>query len=292
MTQVAGSNGSGASGARRVSVRGLSNVGESLHFGEYVKEIWRRREFVYEIPRNEVRAQHMNTLLGNVWHVLNPLLTMAVYWFTFAVILHANRGIPHYLAFLGVGIFTFNFTQRSIMAGSGSIGGNQGLLRSIYFPRAILPVSTIIGQTLTYLPDILVMLVVVLLNGAGLRWTWIFLPVIVFVQMLFNLGASFVAAPAAYSVRDFRNILPYLFRILLYLSGAMFSIQQRFSNNPRLLHLFQINPAYDFIEITRGVVLGTPTALGMYVWIAIWTFAFMVPGFVYFRAREHTYGRQ
>jgi teichoic acid transport system permease protein len=233
----------------------------------------------------------MGTALGNLWHVLNPLLLMAVYWFTFAVVLHANRGVPHYLAFLAVGVFTFGFTQRSVMSGAASISGNEGLLRSIYFPRAILPLSAVTAQSLTYVADVVVMLTVVLLNGAGIRWTWIFLPVVIAVQIAFNLGAAFVVAPINDTYRDFRNALPYVFRILMYVSGTMYSVTDRFASNPKVLHLFELNPMYSFIEITRGVVMGTSTTRGMYVSVAAWTLGLSLGGFVLFRSREHMYGR-
>jgi teichoic acid transport system permease protein len=275
----------------RVSLRGLSNVDAQPPTSTYLREIWNRREFAFEVPRQEVLARHMGTALGNFWHVLNPLLLMVVFWFTFAVVLHVNRGIPHYLTFLAVGIFTFGFTQRSVMSAAASISGNEGLLRSIYFPRAILPLSAVTAQSLTYFVDIIVMLGVAILNGVGLRWTLIFLPVVVAVQIVFNIGAGLVVAPINESYRDFRNALPYIFRLLMYVSGTMYSVTDRFATNPKVLLIFTLNPMYSFLEITRGVVMGTSTTAAMYLSVTGWTLGLLLGGFVLFRSREHMYGR-
>lgn len=267
----------------------LHDVNATAKVSEYLREVWRRREFAVAVPVGQMKAQHMNTLLGNVWHVLNPLLLVGVYYLVFGVILRVDRGIPHYLAFLTIGVFTYTFTSRSVLAGANSITGNEGLLRSIYFPRAILPLSTVIAQTLTYLPALFVMFFVTVVTGAGIRVTWLFFPLVLAVQLIFNLGATFIVARANESVRDLRNLLPYLFRIGIYLSGAMYEIGRRFG--PTTKTLFVINPMYSFLGITRGVLMGQPTTRGMYLSVALWTIVLIVGGFFFFRAHEHKYGR-
>jgi teichoic acid transport system permease protein len=269
---------------------GLHNVAEQQFFEDYVRDIWRRREFAVAVPLGQLRAQHMNTLLGNLWHVLNPLLIMGVYYVLFGVILGTSRGIPHFLAFLAVGVFVFHYTQRTVSTGASSVFGNSGLIRAIYFPRAILPLQTVIGQTIAFLPAIVTMLVVTLLNGVLPRPAWLFLIPLFVVQALFNLGATFVVARIGDSYRDLTNVLPHFFRILIYMSGAMYSVD-RFITSPIMRRLFELNPMYSFISLARGAVLGTPTTIGMYLSVAAWTLVLLIGGFVYFRAGEHAYGR-
>jgi teichoic acid transport system permease protein len=282
----------GAGDRPRVSLRGLDDVARKPSTLEYLREIWARRELAVEIPRNDVLAQHMDTFLGNVWHVLNPLMLMTVYWVIFGVILQTSRGVDHYIGFLGVGVFVFGYTQRSILHGAASISGNEGLLRSVYFPRAILPVSTVAAETLLFATDVVVMLAVVMLSGAGIHWTIVFFPLVIAVQLLFNLGAAFVVAPINDQYRDFRQVLPYFFRILMYLSGTMYSVAHRYPGSNRIQHVFEANPMYSFISLARGAVMGLPTTKGMYISVAAWTTVLLVGGFVLFRSREHTYGRQ
>jgi teichoic acid transport system permease protein len=269
---------------------GLHNVGEQQYFEDYLADVWNRREFALEVPLGQLRAQHMNTFLGNLWHVLNPLLVMGVYYVLFGIILNSVNRIPNFLAFLAVGVFTFTYTQRTVTAGASSVFANSGIIRAIYFPRAILPLQTVIFQTLAFIPAVLTMLVVTMLNGVLPTPWWLLLIPLYVVQLLFNLGATLITARIGDTYRDFANVLPHFFRILIYLSGTMYSVD-RFINSALAQRLFELNPMYSFISLARGAVLGTPTTIGMYLSVAGWTVSLLVIGFLYFRAGEHAYGR-
>lgn len=269
---------------------GLTNVGEQQYVEDYLKDVWDRREFAVAVPLNQLRAQHMNTLLGNLWHVINPLMTMGIYYLLFSVILHTSRGTPNFLAFLAIGIFTFHYTQRSVSSGSAAVYSNAGLIRAIYFPRAILPVQSVIFQTLSFVPAIFTMLVVTTLNGVFPRPTWLLLIPLFAVQGLFNLGATFIVSRIGDTYRDFTQVLPYFFRVLIYMSGAMYSVK-RFISSALMQRVFELNPMYSFISLARGAVLGLPVTIGMFISVIGWTVLLLVAGFVYFRAGEHAYGR-
>jgi teichoic acid transport system permease protein len=269
---------------------GLRDVGDKQYVEDYLQEVWDRREFAFEVPLGQLRAQHMNTFLGNLWHVLNPLMIMGVYYLLFGVILGTSRGTPNFLAFLAVGVFMFNYTQRAVSAGAVSVFANAGLIRAIYFPRAILPLQAVIGQTLSFLPAIATMLFVTILSGVFPRPTWALLVPLVALQAMFNFGAALVVARIGDSYRDFTNVLPHVFRVLIYMSGAMYSVD-RFIHSALTRHLFELNPMYSFISLARGAVLGLPTTIGMYLSVIGWTVVLLVGGFFYFRAGEHAYGR-
>ncbi|MDQ1520350.1 MAG: teichoic acid transport system permease protein [Actinomycetota bacterium] len=269
---------------------GLHNVGEQQYVEDYLQDVWKRREFAVAVPLGQLRTQHMNTLLGNLWHVLNPLLIMGVYYLLFGVILGTNRGTPNFLGFLAVGVFTFHYTQRTVTSGAAAVSSNSGIIRAIYFPRAILPLQTVIGQTLSFVPAIFTMLVVTMLSGVLPRPTWLLLIPLFAVQALFNLGATFVVARIGDSYRDITQVLPHIFRVLIYVSGAMYSVD-RFIHSALARHLFELNPMYSFLSLARGAVLGLPTTIGMYASVATWTFVLLVGGFFFFRAGEHAYGR-
>lgn len=267
----------------------LSNLGDAAKPAGYLKDVWNRREYAIEVPRGNLRAAHMNTLLGNVWHVLNPLMLIGVYYLIFGVLF--PQDVENYIAFLTIGVFTFRFTQNSVQQGAGSIVGNANLIRSIYFPRAILPISVVVEQVLLLVPSVVVALLITLLTGAPPRWTWVLLPLVYVVQTLFNLGAAFVAARITDTFRDFQNVLPYLFRILFYLSGVLFSVEAIADEYPIALTLSYWNPAYVFVTLARGAILGSGVPGEVYLSASIWTAVALVGGFFFFRAAESTYGR-
>jgi teichoic acid transport system permease protein len=105
---------------------------------------------------------------SNLRHLVNPLLTVAVYYLVFGVFLKANRGIDNYLRRLTVDVFTFGLTTRSILDGATSITANVGLMRAMRFPRALLPVSTVLARLLTFGFELLAIGFGAVVTGQGL----------------------------------------------------------------------------------------------------------------------------
>lgn len=269
----------------------LIDVNAQPPVATYLREIWDRREYLARVPLDDLRAQNFNTVLGNVWHLLNPTLQIGVYYLVFGVLLGTDRGIDNFLTFLAAGVFTYQFTQKSATRGASAITGNEGLIRSIRFPRAILPLTTAITELFAYLPALLVLYVVALATGEPIRATWVLVPLLIVpVQLLFNLGLAFFTARAADLFRDVQNLLPFVFRIVFYLSGILYSVEARVET-PRLRTLFTLNPIYAFASLVRSAVLGLPLNVA-HIWSALgWTTALLLLGFLWFRAGEHTYGR-
>jgi teichoic acid transport system permease protein len=256
--------------------------------------MWDRRSFAVAMPAEEVRSTHQDTLLGNVWHLVNPLLTVAVYYLVFAVFLKANRDVDNYLLWLTVGVFTFGLTTRSVLAGATSITANVGLMRAMRFPRALLPVSTVLGRLLTFGFELLAIGFVAVITGQGLSRRTLLLPLVLIIHTGFNMGAAFVAARLNDSYRDVQQLIPFVFRLLMYVSGVMFPVRQYVdnANTPGFIRrAISLNPMVQLLDLYRWVFLGTPVDLlrtAELVGIVALTLIF---GFRFFRVRELMYGR-
>lgn len=268
---------------------GLRRLGERRSLHQYLQEIWDRRDFLLTLPLGRLRAQHQHTVLGNVWHLLNPLLLVFVYWLVFGAILQLGRGVDNYVGFLVIGIMVFNYTQRCLMAGSRALVGNIRLIQNLNVPRAVLPISAVIGETIAQGPAAAAMLAAMLATGEGIQISWVLLVLIVGLQALFNLGLAFYAGRLTFHFRDFEQILPFVLRLWLYLSGVFFATSFVPEGIPRTL--FRLNPANAFIALTRDALMNGTT--GAFEWqVAIgWTAALLFTGFFFFRQREYEYGR-
>ena len=99
--------------------------------------------------------------------MLNPLLTASVYYLIFGVVLNASRGVDNYIFWLVIGLFVFRLTQSTVMQGAVSISGRQGLVRSIRFPRVLLPVASTLGELITFAFEVFVLLVFAFATGEG-----------------------------------------------------------------------------------------------------------------------------
>lgn len=267
----------------------LNSVGDVLPVRKYIQAIWRHREFATYLPINNLRTQNRDTILGNLWHLANPAMQIAIYYVIFGVILKTTGGTVNYFGFLTVGIFTFTYTQKVVMESSTAMTRNEGVIRSVYFPRAVLPLSSAIGQAIAYIPSIIVMLVALPITGTSPSLRWLVFPVAVFVQSILNLGFGLFIARAAYHMRDFTQLLPHVFRLLLYFSGVLFSIEDKIDNSI-IESLFNLNPLYSTIEFNRWCLTADPISLATVISALAWPVVALVVGFVYFRRSENRYG--
>ncbi len=268
---------------------GLFAVGRPVPVGTYLRDLWHRRDYLVRVPVEDLRVQNAHTLLGNLWLLLNPVLQVAVYLLVFGVLIELDRGVDDYLAFLTVGVFVFHQAQRTVTAGARSVVANVGLVRALRFPRAALPVGSAIGQLLSFAPVLVVMLAVTLAHGHPPDLRWLALPALLAALTAFGLGAGLLAARATHTYRDLENLLPFLFRLLFYLSGVLYSVDH-FVDDGALRALFALDPLYCLVTTWRWALIGTDASGLAWAGTVAWPTLFLVVGFVAFRAREATYG--
>ena len=267
----------------------LIRVGEPLSLSEYLKRLWSHRHFMMRVPLEDLRAQNSHTFLGSIWLVLNPLLQVGVYFLVFGLIIPMDRGVDQYLVFLTIGVFVFFYSQRVISECTRSLVINMGLIRTIHFPRAVLPISAMTGQALAFIPVFIVMSIVVLAYGNWPNFKWLLILPVFIIQNTFSLGIGLIGSRINHSYRDLENLLPFVFRLLFYISGVLYSVDSVVEDD-FWRAIFLLNPMYCLVSLWRWVLVGTST--GEEVWLAtgIWSFLALVVGLAFFRSKETTYG--
>lgn len=271
---------------------GLIDLSKQPPLGEYLRSVWRRREFAWVVPLAELKAQKSNTVLGGLWHVLNPLMLVGVYFVLFGLLLEVDRGVDNFLAFLAVGVFTFHYSSRAILTGATAITRNTQLIRSIPFPRAILPLSAVVKESATFAPALAVMLSLAVVTGEVPDASWLLLVPVYAVQAVFTIGAVFLIARATSALLDLSLALPFAMRLVFYLSGVLYSVE-RFVPDPDLQRLFQLNPFYVFVSLARAAVLEEGHGPTGVLWLSAigWATVMLTVGFTVFRRGESRYGR-
>jgi teichoic acid transport system permease protein len=271
----------------------LKSVNAQLPTREYLAEMWDRRDFAIAVPLEQLRSEHKTTLLGNLWHLGNPLLVVAVYYFVFGMLLKTNRGIDNFLLWLTIGVFVFRLTSNSVLGGASSITNNKGLIRAIKFPRTLLPISVVLSRLISFSIELSLIAAFTVLSGVGVSRRLLVLPLIVLVHTALNLGGAFIAARLNEAFRDVQQIIPFLFRLLQYLSGVMFPIQ-RFVGaeiTGAAKSIILINPLLSIIDLYRWAFLGTPVDTGALIKTTLISIGVLWFGFRYFRAAEWRFGR-
>lgn len=253
----------------------------------YLRELWSRRKFGILLARSNLKSQHFDTVLGQLWTVLNPLLLAAVYFFVFGVILGASRGRPEYLAQLLAGLFFFYYTRNAMAFGSKAIIGGGGLILNTTLPRALLPLSSVLSALLVFLPMLIVYAAFHLVGGYPIGIELIGLLPILALVTVFNAGVALALAAVTVYFRDTASFLPFFLRIWLYLSPILY----RLEDVPGHLRPYAaVNPMASFVGAWHQVLLdGQWPDARLMALSAAWSVAAFIVGALVFLTREREF---
>lgn len=253
---------------------------------EYVRDLWQRREFALALGLGNLKARNASTSLGLFWWVLNPLLLGGVYFLVFGV-LFGDRRPPGFLVYLLSGMFAFHFTSQSMTGGANSIIQNAKLLANIRFPRLILPISTMIEATVGFAVSLGVFFVIAAFYGhADFTYRIAYLPAIVAIHIVFNLGLSAISARLAVPFRDINNLLPYINRIWLYTTPIIWPLSFLDDVGSEIETLIRLNPMFSIVGLYRSALLGSPFHTDHIVGAMAWSAAIGLIGVAAFIKHE------
>lgn len=257
-------------------------------FKPYFRDLFARLEFAAQFSKSGIKAAHSQTVFGQLWLVLNPLLLALVYYILVAII--ANRGGLDFLAHITGGLFVFFFISGCITGGAGSVTGGGRLILNMAFPRLLMPMSAVRTAFFRFVPTLPVY--VIIMAMAGVSWSWKQLLGLYFLgaMIVFSTGmAAFFAAVQVY-FRDATSFLPYFIRIWLYLSPVLWSMQDVKGRFGGLEKWMILNPLYSLIggwtEVTLQGVVPEPR-----LWAAAagWALVALVGGSLFFMSRERDF---
>lgn len=274
--------------------RPLLPVGRRPGLGDYLRQLWGRRHFVVADSRAKAYSGNRDMLLGNLWLVGVPILQGVVYYVIFALVLQTDRGIVNFTGFLLIGVFLFRYTTSCVTQGMTVMSASRGLITSFTFPRAAIPLSLLLRETLSMAPVLatLALLLLVVPPGTSITWTWLLFPPIFALHTMFVAGLVLYAARLGATVPDLRHLVSFLTRFWFYASGVFFSID-RFVDRGPWLAVLQNNPMYIVLDMSRDVLLyDTMPPLEHWALLLVWATITPALGFWYFWQGEEGYGHE
>lgn len=276
---------------------GLERVNTRPPFFAYLKSLWERRAFMWAFAKANVDKQKTKSRLGQFWQVMDPVLTMALYWFLFGFLMGGRGSVENYIGFLAAGVFSFALIRQSITAGSKSISTNEGLIRSIHFPRALLPLAVVAQNLRVFMFSIPIMIIILLVTGEPITWQWLLAPVAIVLILMFSTGMAMIMARVVGTVTDVSEILPLILRVWGYMSGVMIPIADRLNRlgvPPWATFLIEINPGTVYLNCMRDALMDSYYSPGGALnWLLAvgWAVVILPLGLWFFWRGEEKYGR-
>ena len=252
---------------------------------KYWRSLWSRRTFISEYSRSELREQHFDSIFGQLWLILNPLLLSGVY-FLLIVIIGGSGGAIRY-GHLTASLFLFYLVSNSLSGGVKSVTAGQRLILNTAFPRMMLPISATVIAFFKFIPTLFVFLIMRTVLGLPFGWEMLWFIPIILIALMFSLGVAILISTINVYFRDIASFLPYLIRTLLYLSPILYEAS---SLKPELRILEYFNPLFPILDSWSLAVVHsqTPHLSSMLSSIA-WALGVLLIGTYFFLSREREF---
>lgn len=223
-----------------------------------LREVWSYRDLLMVLAWRDVKLRYRQTALGAVWVVFQPLMAAGIFTIIFGRVAGLESGAIPYFVLSFAGMMAWGLFSGTLTKSSGCLVGNAHLVSKIYFPRLVLPLSTVFGVLIDFGVSLAMMAGLMLMFGIAPTWQTLLLPVWMLLLLMTALGIGFFAAALTVSYRDVQYVLPVMVQFLLYATPVGYSLVQAMEKLPQSYHwFFAVNPLSGLLEAFRWSLLGT-----------------------------------
>jgi len=229
--------------------------------GGAITELWSRRSLVRYLVQADLKKKGADTLLGNLWWVIDPLLQMLIY--VVLVVVLFQRDQPDYPLFIFAAILPWKWFTSAINDCIVAVSSQDRLIKQIHFPKIVLPTAAVVAGVVNFVFGLIPLGVLLLLwYPDRISANLVFIPVIAAVQFVFTLGIGLILSAINVFYRDVGNISRHVLRLWFYLSPALYgpaTVAAVAKDQPALYQLMQLNPFYTLFTAYRNVIYGAET---------------------------------
>lgn len=252
------------------------------------KELYQYRELLKTNVQKEIRGKYKGSFLGVLWSFLNPLLMVLVYALVFPYIMRTN--VDNYLVYLITGVIPWNFFTTCITTGCNCVWINGGIIKKVYFPREILPISVVTAGLINFLISCVIILLFVLFGGIGFSIQLLWLPLIAIIQSALSLGLLFILSAINVYVRDIEYLVGFLLNLLFYATPILYTADMFPESIRWVLYL---NPMTTIIESYRNIFYyqQSPALTSLMIVFAV-SFMILIIGYLIFKKLERGFAEE
>lgn len=216
-----------------------------------MRELYDFRGMVRNLVKREIRGRYKGSVLGFLWNFITPLVQILVYILVFTSIF--KPGIDNYAIYLTVGMIAWILFSESITDSSGTMVANSDLLKKIYFPRSVLPLSIIFSKVVNYLITLAILFIIIAVTGFGVNWVALLtLPLVLILFLVFIMGLGLALSALNVYFRDVQYIVTVVLMAWIWLTPIMYVRDS--IDNALLNAILTINPMTYFIQLFQDVL--------------------------------------
>jgi lipopolysaccharide transport system permease protein len=260
-------------------------IGKGVNSNNYWKELWKFKSLFFFLAWRDILLRYKQTAIGVSWSIIRPLITLAVFSIVFGYFAKLpDKGMPYTVLVLSA-LIPWQLFATSFTEASNSLIANSNILTKVYFPRIIIPASSIISSLVDFLISFFLLILLMLYYHIVPTWRILFIPVFSAIILITSLGASFFVSALNVKYRDFKYIVPVIIQMGLYISPVGYSsivVPEKYQ------FIYSLNPMVGVIEGFRWSILGQHNSLNLYGLIlsAILGILIFIFGIAYFRKVE------
>lgn len=257
-------------------------------------EVLTRRKLIEYLVRADLKKHGSDTLLGNIWWILDPLLSMAVYVILIVVILQNKR--EAYPLFIFCAILPWKWFSSTIAGATTSVVGREKIIKQVHFPKIVLPLSTAVGGIVSFAFGLIPLFAILLLFYPNHLTGWVLLiPVVAAVQFLFTIGMAILLSSLTVFYRDIGLLTTHLLRLWFYLSPALYGTDQIASladKHPTINTIYNLNPFAGIFESYRFLIYyGQAPEWGLLGIVVLESLVLLVAAILVFRRLEPAFAK-
>jgi len=254
----------------------------------YFRDIWRYRELFYFLSWRDILVRYKQTVIGIAWSIIRPVLTMIVFTIIFGKIAKLPSTDAPYPILVFTALLPWQFFANALQESSNSLISNSSMISKIYFPRIIMPVSSMIVALVDFAISFVLLGIIMIFYHFIPSWKIIFMPLFLLLAILVSTGAGLLISALNVKYRDFRYIVPFIIQFGLYISPVGFS-SDTIPGKWRII--YSLNPMVGVIDGFRWSIIGKGVQFYIpgFIISIILTIILFIIALIYFRKTEKTF---
>jgi lipopolysaccharide transport system permease protein len=252
-----------------------------------LKELWEYRDLLYFLAWRDIKVRYKQTVLGAAWAILQPALATIVFSIFFGKLAKVSSDEVPYPVFVYTALLPWQLFAFCLTESANCLVGSQNLIKKVYFPRLVIPFSTVLAGLVDFGVSFLVLIVLLLFYRIPVTASIVVLPLLLLFVIAAALSVGLWLSALNVKFRDVRYTLPFLTQIWMFATPVVYSSKLV---PPQWRALYGLNPMAGVVEGFRWALLGSRTEIGLQVWVSVGVVLLLLSGgTVYFRRMESTF---